>query len=292
MGKRERSGEKSGSALIFILSFVISFCILGSMFYIFFVYVNSRDAGVKQENIAYESDYHPKRSENLTLLLLGCDKPESLPGLTAVVHYSATQGVLSFAAVPPTAVVSLDGRSDTIAGHYDYEGTRGAVKAVEKLLGIEFNGCFRMQRSGIISLADFFGGLPFTVKEDKILDGQTIFKGEQLLDGRRIAALIFEKTKGVTNPKLQSELIGALLKKGMKPSLYDKYENFVDALFYNCETDLSRYDFLRRQTGFLNYIKADKLEVKWVFLQGRYNSDYSAFYPNETSLAETVELFK
>lgn len=291
---RKKSGNsenRSHSGFVFLVSFIVSLCILGSLFYIFFVYMQARQAQTKPEDIPYISDYHPHISENLTVMLYGCDRAESLPTLTAVIKYDAQQGVVFVVVLPASTVCTMGGRVGSISELYDYGGVYCGIGGVENLLNIKIDGYIRIQRKGVANMADFFGGLPYTIKQEKTVDGQRFFAGEQTLDGRRIASLIFEEVKpGTANPAIQQELIGDLLKRGFNKDLSERFQTLAAAVFYNCETGLSQYDFIKRQTGFTNRLKLDSMVVNSAELKGSYNKSYDKFYPNEQSLSDICEL--
>lgn len=275
------------SALTFAISLIVSFCILGGFYMLMLTYQRDKLASEEQEGVPYSgdnrSDYHPGKGESLTLLLLGVSEPASLPEISALFYYNAPQGSLSIITLPAATVCeNKAGRIDSLRGHYDYEGLAGGVNAINGLFSIESEKYIRMQKIGFANMTDFFGGLPHETESGE----------EILLDGRRLSDMIFaEAAKPHTsNPAVQAELMSLLLKKGFTSTLLPQYEAFINAVFYNAETNLNQTDLARRQTGFLSRIKQDSLIIKNYTLKGKYNSDYSAFYPNEESLKEIKEV--
>lgn len=280
--------------LVFLISLIVSFAVFGGIMLAFITYTKGHMAEIKQEDIPYISDYRPSVSENLNLLLLGCEKQESEPSISMLICYNAPQGVLNVVLMPSTTVATRkDGRTDSIIGHYDYEGLAGSTLGVSSLFDIEVEKYIRIQKIGVANMTDFFGGLPFNVKSPLVTAEETIVSGEQLLDGRRLSAIAFNEVRPHTqNVSLQKELFEKLLKKGLSNELVSKYDSLVSAIFYNCETNLNQNDFVKRQTGFLNMLKLDSLVIKFHELKGSYKSSYTLFEPNLESLAQIKSAIK
>lgn len=291
----KQKGQRNGFWL-FLLSMVISFCILGSAFLIFLYYTRANGVVEEKQDVPYISEYHPSIEENMTLLFLGCETPESSPELILLFKYNAPKGTIHAVSLPPSLLCeTTNGRLDTIQGQYDYAGIGGGVEALELTLGLKIDRYIRAQRLGISNLADFLGGVPYKLAHPRDIGDETLMAGEQLLDGRRLTALFFADASEealVPDTKLQAELLSILISGGLKSFSPTRYSSLSTALFYNCETSMSQYDFALRQEGFLNSIKKESLKTNTRSLQGTYNSDYTSFYPNEQSLKEIKEFLK
>lgn len=267
--------------------------ILSCVFLVVFILSKSDNANTDQESIPYISEYHPSKDENLSILLLGCDQAESLPDLALLLYYDAPQGILYPIVLPTVTISTVNDRTDTLQGHYDYEGMRGGVNAMKSLFSIELDRFGRLQKAGIANMVDFLGGLPYHLPNDRVIGGDTILKGEQLLDGRRVASLLLSKNNNsLCNYKLQSELITKLIKNSFHDKLVERYEQFVSAFFYNTETNLNQYDFAKRQTGFLNRLKLDSVVTTELIVEGEYNHNFTEFYPDEESIKKVTALFE
>ncbi|MFZ2537621.1 MAG: LCP family protein [Oscillospiraceae bacterium] len=286
------STSKKGS-FVFFITLLISFMVLGSVFLVILILSKAKNANVKQEAIPYISEYHPSREESLAILFLGCDNAESSPDVAVLLYYDAPQGILYPIVLPTVTVSNVNGKTDTLQGHYDYEGMRGGVNAIKAIFGIELDRYARLQKVGASNIVDFFGGIPYNLPYDRIIGTQTILKGEQLLDGRRVSSLLFSKNKnGSCDYKLQSELISKLIEDGFDKNLIEKYTNFVSVIFYNCETNLNQYDFAKRQTGFLNRLKLDSMVTTEILVEGEYNSDFTSFHPSKQSIDKIKSIFE
>lgn len=278
-------------AFVFLISMLIGFAVLGGLMLAFISYTKTHVADIKEENIPYISEHRPSKEESMSLLLLGCEKAESEPALSLLIKYDAPKGILT-AVICPSATVATknSGRTDSIKGHYSYEGIGGSVEAASALFETDIDRYIRVQKTGIANMVDFFGGVPFDVKSGIRNESETILKGEQLLDGRRFCSLIFHEPKaGVQNTAVQAELLKALLNRGLSKELADKYDALSSAIFYNFETNINHHDFAKRKTGFLNLLKLDSLVIRTYELKGIYKNGYELFIPNAQSLKQIKE---
>lgn len=272
---------------IFFISLVITFLILGSIFMLFFLYQKTANADTKQEDIVYNSPYTAKKNESMTMLIIGCERISSVPKLMLLLTYDAPSGTIYLSALPPKTLSTIEVKEDTLVGHYDYEGIRGSVNAVKSLLVTNVDRYARLDRTGIANLVDFLGGIEYEVKEDITyvdIDGniEEFEKGKQLLDGRRVSALLFHETKDfVVDTNLQMELITLLSEQKFNESLASKFPNFISAFFYNSETNMNQYDFAIRQKGIIDKLQKKALVTKILPLDGEYNLVNSEFKPDD-----------
>ncbi len=96
------------NVLIFFASLLISLLVFGSIFFFFLHRIQkSRQTDSLQEDVPYLRQYQPTSQENLSLLLIGCKKAESLPGYLVLFHYDAPQGILTAMFLPAETLVLL-----------------------------------------------------------------------------------------------------------------------------------------------------------------------------------------
>lgn len=286
--------SKKGIAVFFI-SLTITFLILGSIFMLFFLYERTSKADTKQENISYTSPYIAKKSESMSILIIGCERISTPPKLMLLLTYDAPNGTLYLSVLPPKTLSTIEVKQDTLVGHYDYEGIRGGVNAVKSLLVTDVDRYARLDRTGISNLIDFLGGIEYEVKEDikfVDLDGncEEFNKGKQLLDGRRVSALLFhDKEYGMVDTELQSELTLLLMQQKFNQTFATKFPNFISAIFYNTETNMNQYDFALRQKGIIDKLQKNALTIKALPLDGQYNSDNTEFTPEDKSIEAIIQ---
>lgn len=286
--------EKSKGIWIFWTSLCVTMVVLGALLLgLLMLMKTSQPTDRAQENVPYfREDDKPGKRENLQAILFGCREAESLPELVEVLFYDAPNSELTILLLPPETVCTLNGRTDTLQGHYDYEGMSGGVKAVKALLGADIDRYLRIQKKGIANLCDYLGGIEYEVAEDDVIDGQHILAGRQLLDGRRFASFLFRTDEfEKVDVASQAEFTDKLLASGLKQQATEDYAGLVSAVFYNCETNLNQYDFAIRQQSFTAYLSLDKLSLHVRFLEGNFNADHTEFSPAAESLDEISKLF-
>lgn len=282
---------------VFLAALCLSLVALGAFF--LFLTWSVRNAGMsasrpEESETALEQEEREAqlKRQNLAWVLIGCREAADAPGLIVAGYYDAQQGSVRAVVVPAEAVATQAGRTDTIAGHYDYEGVRGAVNAAEALLSCEILRYFRITSGGIATVSDFLGGVEYTLTQDVVMDGQRFLAGEQLLDGRRIAAFLFAtEEQGVPDTGLQAELIGNLLEEGIAGGLSGRMLQLTQLLLEDTETNLSQYDFVMRTERMEELLEAQALHTEVLALEGEYNEDQSIFTPYAASLEAAQAIF-
>lgn len=271
--------------LVFFISLLVSICFFGTIYVLFTIYTQTEVTDNKANDIPYISNYNPSRDEDLTILIIGCEVSSADPSLVTLLDYNAPEGEFNIITLPTSLICTTsNGRTDSIVGHYNYEGIRGCVDAVSNLFSLKNCKYIRIQQNGLSNMVDFFGGLPYTITTYKQIGEQDFFPGEQLLDGRRFSTLLLEITsKGVSDNSTQADLLYDIFSKSFNLELVDRYDNFVKSIFFNCETDINQLDLAKSKTGFLNRLKLESLVIDKFALKGDYSNDYSEFYPNATS---------
>lgn len=237
-------------------------------------------------------DHQPDESESLGVVLLGCREASDLPGLVLAIYYDAPGKKLTAVVFPPETVCMQNGKEDTIAGHYDYEGVRGGLHAVGALLETDIQRYIRIQRTGISNLTDFLGGVEWTLEEDTLADGEEMLAGQQLLDGRRFAAFLFDTSSSkTTDGDLQAAFLEKLLKNGLTEEMAPRLEKLTNALLYNSETNLNQYDFMRRREGMRTLLEKGELQIEVFCIAGSYNTEKTEFYPSPEGIEKVKSIF-
>jgi len=273
--------ERKGKGFaVFLASVCVSLVVLGGLLLLFMLYMKTTRAEAVKLDEQVRTRYQPAGEESLRCLLLGCRRAESLPELVLLLSYDAPGGTLTVVGIPPEAVCTVNGRTDTLSGHYDYEGVRGAAGAVQALFGVEVDRYLRTQQTGLSNLTDFFGGVPWGEEE-------------RLLDGRQAVSLLFGQEESELLPlKERTGLSLALLERGLPAALTEaQYEAFTQAVFYNCETNLSQYDFVLRKKGLLTWGEGG-LTFQSAVLQGSPDSVSGGLLPDEESAEKITVLLE
>lgn len=277
---------------VFITTLCLSLAALGVIFLGLTLWLKNTGNVAKANLVQSDIPAAPTEDESLSFVLLACPGAADPPALAVAFWYNAPAAALSAVTLPPETLVLQNGRCDTIAGHYEYEGVRGGVNAIRALLGDGLVRYFRTQSPGAANLTDFLGGVSVLLPEDEIRSGETFLAGEQLLDGRRMAAFLFDMGEtGHTDAGLQAKLLGELLSGGFSPGAASRCKKLPDLLFYNCETNLSRYDLTSRAEGFAQAAEAGRLRTEVRALEGEYSPDGKRFFPAGDSLEAARALF-
>lgn len=285
-----RDGKGVG---IFVSALCASLVVLGAVFLALTVTLRESGGTAAGSEPPVSSESPEKlREQNLAWVLIGCREAADEPGFLLAGYYDAEAGSLSAVVIPPQTAATQAGRTDTLVGHYEYEGVRGGVNGVKSLLDADILRYFRITQSGIAALTDFLGGVDYRLEEDTVMDGQTFLAGDQLLDGRRLAAFLFGRERlGVTDALLSAELTGRLFEEGLSEELSDRVYPFISLLLEQTETNLSQYDLVMRAERLGALLAAGELRVEVRALEGEYNADRSVFTPSADSLAAAQAIF-
>ncbi len=274
------SGEKGKGAAVFIASACVSLVVLGSCLLLFLLYMKAAQAEAVKNDVTVPLRYHPASSESLQILMLACEEPEDPPELILLWDYDAPEGVLTVIGIPSRTVCVWNGRRDTLAGHYDYEGVRGALNGVNTLFCIHGDRYLRVEEQGLAGLIDCLGGIEYTLETDETLGGRSLSAGTHLFDGHQAAELLLW-SQPLPDTALQTRLAALAAERGLTESLSSRYDAFAQTFFASCETNLSQYDFLSRKKGACAWME-DGLQVRSCLLEGAYSG--SEFTPSPESL--------
>ena len=287
-----RDGKGVGAC---VSALCVSLVVLGAVFLLLTLYLKGFGHTNPAEAVKNDVPAAPVEAveeQSLAWVLLGCKAEGDEPACILAGYYDAVAGSLSAVVIPPAAVVTQAGRTDTFTGHYDYEGVRGVVHAAAALLDTDILRYFRVTSQDVSELTDLLGGVSYTLDGDVTADGQRFLAGDQLLDGRRLSAFLFDTSRlGVPDTVLQADLTGRLFFSGMSAELSPRMGKLTGLLLGECETNLSQYDFVRREEAFRGLLDTASLQTKVIPLEGSYNLDFSIFTPETASLDAAQALF-
>lgn len=107
----------------------------------------------------------PKPPEPVNLLVAQHENGDYTHGRFWLIRFDFPEKRITVTALPAETRITLDGRTDTLAGHIKYGGAATACKAVEALLTIQIDRYALMSRSDMASVIDKYGGLIFNVPQ-------------------------------------------------------------------------------------------------------------------------------
>lgn len=228
---------------VFLMSFCISFIILGCLMLalVFLVRLFESDEEHTDDVLL---PAQTTESEDLSMLVIGCDALSDAPSLIWQIDYDGTDGSLQVQIFSPALLAETEGHTDTLAGHYVYGSILQLRRAVGTITGAPADRYLRLERTGLEILCDQLGGLDADFTEDFTVNGETFFAGEQHLFGRKLATLLLAE-----DVSLQKEWAERLLNERQSHIASDM-DSFFDTLFRYGETSLTRYDIALRETHF------------------------------------------
>jgi len=275
--------------MVFMISGLVTTIVLGGIFSVVLLYNKTKLANIKQEKVEYVSEYIPRAQENINILVIGCEEINLPPSFMIVFSYDAVKGSLYVTPLPCTMKATVGVREDTINGHYDYSGTHGGVSAAESALLIDIDRYVRLDKAGIEKLIDFCGGVEYEIEKPITLKNEQLQAGKQLLDGRRVSALLFCENEHKSSIEWQAEITTLLINQKLGQKLVADYDNFVSTFFAVSETNMNQYDFALRKKGIQDRLGKRNLNTTSLVIKGEESSEDNCFIPEETSQRKTIE---
>lgn len=275
MPKNLKKGTK-----FFFISFILSFVVLMCIFLTFFLFGSfevSKPINKVEEKVPYIS----KPQENMNILVLGCEKTEMTPNLMLLLRYDAVNSKITIVPLESETAVNIGVEKTTLLKQYDYGGINACVTAVENLLLCDIDRYVRINSIGIANMIDYLGGIEFEFNEGIICNDITFTRGKQLLDGRRVAAIMCEEKQ----TKLKGEVLNEYFSQHYNETL--DYNKLVSVLFYNVETNLNQYDFALRQKGFIQALTNSSLSIETMNINGVYTDEFT---PDSDSLDNVINM--
>lgn len=185
-------------------------------------------------------------------------------------------------------------RKDKINHAHAFNGTKGAIDAVENLLEIPIDFYVTMNFNAFIDIVDAVGGIDVEVPYDHIEldenDQRTIEleKGQQHLDGRHALALARTRKldSDVERGKRQQMILQAIAKEAFSIKSITKYGDVIDAVGDNMKTNMT-FDEMK---SFLAYVKGGLPEITTLNLEGEDDWSAGPYYwmLDEEALDETI----
>lgn len=228
---------------VFLISFCISLITLGCLMLGFVLLVrvmNDSDETPDEVVLPFEA----AESEDITLLVIGCDLLSDAPSLIWQIGYDGKSGGIDVQVLSPALLAETEGRTDTLVGHYVYGGILQLRRAVGTITGNPADRYLRLEREGIEILCDQLGGLDADFEADFTVNGEPFYAGPQHLFGRKLATLLLAEDTAT-----QNEWIARLLTE-RHTHIASDMDSFFDTLFTYGETSLTRYDVQLRSAHF------------------------------------------
>ncbi len=125
-----------------------------------------------------------------------------------IIHCDLEQVKITVYPFDTSISVSVDGRSDTLSGHYGYGGMEQVVKAVEQGLSVPIDRYISVTKNGLSDLVKVLGGIPMTFDEALSYNGEdfslNLKAGEQTVSGESFYKYLMYPDSG-KNQQLQNQ---------------------------------------------------------------------------------------
>ncbi|WP_081798130.1 LCP family glycopolymer transferase [Neobacillus dielmonensis] len=274
--KKKRKWLRYSLLLIFVL-------VIGGGIYFYNVYTNVASA-VDKMNKPISREVSQKREtkveveqkDPISILLVGVDEREGDRGRTdsmLVITVNPETKSTKILSIPRDTRTKLINKSnpnknhiDKINAAYAYGGIEESIETVENFLNVPIDYYVQVNMEGFKDIVDAVGGIDVDNKYAFELDGVTLKKGPQHLDG--IQALQYARMRKADprgdfgRAERQREVISKIIDKGKSISTLTKYDDILAALEDNIKTNLTLSDIIDIQSSYKTAAETiEKLEI-------------------------------
>ena len=279
--------KKGGQILTFAVTFIVAFSALCAIVATAFATgdINSGSQDQTSE-IQSKNEYLPIYEHQQNILFIVCDWRGGQADLFCVVKINPIKRKFNFAVIPAQTEATVNIRTDTVAGHYDYGGSVMAADAVSNACGIKINRYVRIARDDLCELIDELGGVEYDVEQET----KTLNKGFQTLDGRRMTELIFAQKSCQQQADTATKLIKKLINTSLRTYLENKSDDFFKRLTQLADTSLNAFDYEYRKEA-IKYITEKENPADSVRVSGRYDPEEDVFLLSDEALTRLQSVF-
>jgi polyisoprenyl-teichoic acid--peptidoglycan teichoic acid transferase len=152
---------------------------------------------------------------------------------------------------------------------YAYGGIEMTMSSIENFLNIPLDYYVQVNMEGFKDIVDSVGGIDVVNKYEFELDGTYLEEGPQHLDGEEALQYARMRKEDPTGDfgrqGRQQEVITKVIEKGLTFSSISKYDEILDVLADNIETDFS----LKEMTSTLQSYRAAAETIKKMEIEGK-----------------------
>ena len=255
--------EKSPYSIVAI-SFVVTLsALLIAVMLVLSVTVLRNDRKPKEGTDLSMSYYTPDSKDAFKLLLIYCREESKPPVSYTVLDFNPADAEISLINIPVDTSVTVNTRTDTLNGHYDYAGSSNAKLAVSNILLSDVDRYARIDDNGLINIIDAFGGIEEVFSAAYTGKKVTIPVGNHILSGKTVISLLNEE-----NSVFRS--FEDFLKKWIDSKSRKDFESKADYLFTvfvnNADTDITQFDFASHKKALRYFLQTEnkKISIKKV----------------------------
>lgn len=246
------------SVKVFFKSFSVSFLVLAVISALLMVFlVNSQPDSTDSQNEP-QVIYAASKDEDLTVLLVVCEKRGGDAENFALVKISPNGNYISVAQMPSESMKFSTGNyGGTLKEIYDYGSTNYVITAISREFSISVNRYIKTDHSSLAALVDYLGGMSYTplqqvdytYDEDNVM---TIMPVTQMIDGRRFAALSQCEDFG--------NLLSVLISQRFTESL--SAQGFFNTIVNETDTNCTSLDYKYRELGWEQMLSDSDFELR------------------------------
>jgi len=291
--------EKSLRIQYFLLSFCAAFFLLSLMFLFLVTTVHpSSRQDAAQPAALEEEPYLPAEEDALTVLIFGADTSDAVAGTYLLARFDPVVQKVKVAVFPPQTVLISEQREETLSEAYRYGGARYTRDALAKHLNLPIHRYVRISLPNFITAAQAVGSVEFELEEELTLpDGDLSVQlnpGRQLLDGRKVAALI--RSRDYPEGELQRCRMTAQLACAIVDQRIDVVNSILlDKIFETIinlvDTDISYADYEERKAAAKLMAESPRPLGTVVEVEGEFSADGERFVLLDTTLAALAQQF-
>ncbi len=280
--RKGKTKKKLRVLRIFLLTIFI--LTIGTGFYFYNVYTEVANAvdkmhkPIKREVSKKRDDkVEFNRQDPLSILLVGVDERDGDNGRTdsmIVVTINPEKNSTKLLSIPRDTRTKLinnnnpnKNRVSKINAAYAYGGIEMTIDTVENFINIPIDYYTEVNMEGFKDIVNAVGGIDVNNQYAFELDGTTLKKGQQHLNGEKAlqyARMRYEDPLGdFGRQQRQKEVISKVIDKGAGFSSLTKYNDILEALQKNVKTNLTLDDMIGIQSKYKTAAKSiEKLEIE------------------------------
>lgn len=218
-----------------------------------------------------------KRKDPLSILVVGVDERDGDAGRTdsmLVITINPDTKSTKILSIPRDTRTELvdnedpeNSRMDKINHAYAFGGIEMTISTVEHFLNIPIDYYAEISMEGFKDIVNAVGGIEVNNKYAFELDGVSLSEGEQHLNGEE--ALMYARMRkqdprgDFGRQERQREVISKVIDKGASLSTITKYDDVLEALENNIQTNLKLSEIIGIQANYKSAARTiDKLEIQ------------------------------
>ncbi|WP_284036351.1 LCP family protein [Neobacillus sp. 114] len=286
INRYQRTDNKKKKSHRFLRFFLFTLLVLaiGGGIYTYNVYsdvakaVNKMHKPIKREvSQKREEKVEVKKKDPISILLVGVDERQGDKGRTdsmiiaTINPETKTTKLLSIPRDTKTKLINSNNPSKSsvtkINAAYAYGGIEMTIDTVENFLNIPIDYYVEVNMEGFRDIVDALGGIDVNNKIAFELEGVSLNKGPQHLNGEKTLKYVRMRKQDPAGDfgrqERQKEVISQIIEKGASLSSLTKYNDILEALQGNIKTNLSLNDMIGIQADYKAATGTiERLEIK------------------------------